>query len=131
MLKICSFLFLSMLCLVGCGASQCRPVIDLSYEEMSTDSQYALAVEIRRAEASCTTAAPLFERIRRDHPYSRYFLLAEVDLAHCAELDGRPEEAITRFEAFIERNPLHPRAHHARLQVLRIQEDLEAVASAR
>ncbi len=133
MIRICSFLFVSMICLAGCGASQC-PALRLSYEEMSPESQYALAREIQpRSEHGFATACRLFEGIRRDFPYSRESLLAEIDLGFCAEAEGRPEEAISRFEGFLERNPLHPRAHHVRLQIDRIrhQAELDAVASAR
>ncbi|MCS6858439.1 MAG: hypothetical protein NZM37_12055, partial [Sandaracinaceae bacterium] len=65
--------------IIGCGGAQKGPA--LSYAESARlDYEQALAAFRDR---DCLTAIPLFQRVRREYPYTRYAPLAELRLADC------------------------------------------------
>lgn len=96
--------------LPACGANQQRA---LSYGENARRS-YENAYRAFE-DRDCLTADPLFRRIRREYPYSRYAALAELRIADCHGLQNQYTEAIRAYRSFVRARPAHadvPYAHY-------------------
>lgn len=97
----------------ACGGAQQGPA--LSYGESARrDYERALAAFQDR---DCLTAGPLFQRVRREYPYSRYAALAELRSADCELEQMHYAEAIRQYRAFIRARPTHPDLDYAEFRV--------------
>lgn len=68
-------------------------------------------------DRDCLTADPLFQRIRREYPYSRYAALAELRLADCAVIQNNYTEAIRAYRAFVRHRPAHADVPYAHFKI--------------
>lgn len=68
-------------------------------------------------DRDCLTADPLFRRIRREYPYSRYAALAELRLADCAAIQNNYTEAIRAYRSFVRHRPAHPEVPYAHFKI--------------
>lgn len=99
--------------LPACGANNTPRA--LSYGEnarRSYDNAYQ-AFEDR----DCLTADPLFRRIRREYPYSRYAALAELRIADCHVLENQYTEAVRAYRSFVRHRPAHPDVPYAQFKI--------------
>lgn len=109
-----SILLLSLLAgAAGCGANQTPRA--LSYGENARRS-YENAHRAFQ-DRDCLTADPLFRRIRREYPYSRYAALAELRIADCHLLQNQFTEAIRAYRSFVRHRPAHADVHYASFKI--------------
>ena len=66
---------------------------------------------------NCIDAEPVFRRIRREFPYSRFAALSELRLADCKFKDGHFPEAITAYRRFVRLRPSHSQVPYARFRI--------------
>jgi outer membrane protein assembly factor BamD len=64
-------------------------------------------------DRDCVNAEPKFQDVRRNFPYSRYAVLAELRIADCQLVQGNHSEAAVLFEQFVKAHPTHEDAHYA------------------
>jgi outer membrane protein assembly factor BamD len=103
----------SALAALGCGGVQDTRA--LSYGENARRSyENAFAAFEDR---DCTTADPLFQRIRREYPYSRYAALAELRIADCHLVQNQYTEAIRAYRSFVRHRPAHPDVPYAQFKI--------------
>lgn len=99
--------------LVACGGGQAGPA--LSYGE-NARREYENGLHAYEGH-DCITATPIFQRVRREYPYSRYAALAELRSADC-ELDQQHyTEAVRIYRGFIRARPTHPELDYAQYRV--------------
>lgn len=98
---------------IGCGGN--RPREALSHGENARRS-YENA---RRAfeDRDCLTADPLFRRIRREYPYSRYAALSELRIADCHLVQNHYTEAIRAYRSFVRHRPAHADVPYAEFKI--------------
>lgn len=108
-----SFFALLVLVLAACGgANQQRA---LSYGENARRS-YENAYQAFQ-DNDCLTADPLFRRIRREYPYSRYAALAELRIADCHLIQNQYTEAIRAYRSFVRARPAHADVPYAHFKI--------------
>lgn len=98
---------------LGCGGTDAPRA--LSYGENARRS-YENAFEAFE-DRDCLTADPLFRRIRREYPYSRYAALAELRVADCAVIQDNYTEAIRAYRSFIRHRPAHAEVPYAQYKI--------------
>lgn len=108
---ILSALLLSVL--PACGANNTPRA--LSYGENARRS-YDNAFQAFE-DRDCLTADPLFRRIRREYPYSRYAALAELRIADCHVLESQYTEAVRAYRSFVRHRPAHPDVPYAQFKI--------------
>lgn len=96
----------------ACGANQQRA---LSYGENARRS-YENAYQAFE-DRDCLTADPLFRRIRREFPYSRYAALAELRIADCHVIQNQFTEAIRAYRSFVRARPAHADVPYASFKI--------------
>jgi outer membrane protein assembly factor BamD len=96
----------------ACGGPQAR---ELSYGERARRN-YENAYEAFE-NGDCLTAEPLFRRIRRESPYSRYAALAELRIADCLQQQAQWVQAIRAYRSFVRGRPAHPEVPYAEFKV--------------
>ncbi|MDH5490880.1 MAG: tetratricopeptide repeat protein, partial [Myxococcales bacterium] len=89
------------------GAARYGENAQLAYEEALLDFR----------DGSCVEAEPVFSRIRREFPYSRYAALAELRLADCKFQAGAYAEAIQAYRQFVRFRPSHDQISYARFRI--------------
>lgn len=100
------------LLLAACGASQPEA---LSYGERARRN-YENAFDAFE-NGDCLTADPLFRRIRRESPYSRYAALAELRIADCYSQQNQHVQAIRAYRSFVRSRPAHPEVPYAEFKI--------------
>ncbi len=98
---------------LGCGANQTPRA--LSYGENARRS-YENALRAFE-DRDCLTADPLFRRIRREYPYSRYAALSELRIADCHQLQNQFTEAIRAYRSFVRHRPAHADVPYASFKI--------------
>ena len=93
----------------GCGETQSPRT--LSYGD-SARRAYEGAFEAYEDD-DCLTAEPIFQRVRREYPFSRYAALAELRLADCQLSQNHHIEAIRRYRSFVRHRPSHSEVPYA------------------
>jgi outer membrane protein assembly factor BamD len=78
----------------------------------SAELQYMEALD-EYEDRDCVSAEPHFQDVRRNFPYSRYAVLAELRLADCQFVQGNHAEAAVMYEQFVKAHPTHEDAHYA------------------
>ncbi len=104
---------LFVLTLFGCGANTAPQA--LSYGENARRG-YENAFRAFQ-DRDCLTADPLFRRIRREYPYSRYAALAELRVADCHLIQNQFSEAITAYRSFVRHRPAHSDVAYAHYKI--------------
>lgn len=104
---------LFLLMISGCGGANANRA--LSYGENARRS-YENAYQAFE-DRDCLTADPLFRRIRREYPYSRYAALSELRIADCHLLQNHYSEAIAAYRSFIRHRPAHSEIPYAHFKV--------------
>ncbi len=100
-------LALSAVVLVGCTAAEVPEQVELPVDELYNDAlDTALAGEAGEA-------APKFEEVERQHPYSDLAVRAQIMAAWAFYQDNNYPRAITALERFIELNPADERVEYA------------------
>lgn len=97
----------------GCGGT--NPTAALSYGENARRS-YENAFRAYE-DRDCLTADPLFRRIRREYPYSRFAALAELRVADCHLIQSQYTEAIRAYRSFIRHRPAHEDVPYAHFKI--------------
>jgi outer membrane protein assembly factor BamD len=97
----------------ACGGA--NPQRALSYGENARRS-YENAYRAFE-DRDCLTADPLFRRIRREYPYSRYAALAELRIADCHLIQNQYTEAIRAYRAFVRARPAHADVPYAQFKI--------------
>jgi outer membrane protein assembly factor BamD len=64
-------------------------------------------------DEDCTEAEKLFEDVRRQFPYSKYAVEAELKIADCKFSDGADAEAAVAYQQFVKAHPTHEAADYA------------------
>lgn len=108
-----AWLLLAVL-LAACGANQSSRRA-LSYGENARRS-YRNAYRAFE-DRDCLTADPLFRRIRREYPYSRYAALSELRIADCHVIQDQYTEAIRAYRSFIRHRRAHPEVPYASFKI--------------
>lgn len=98
---------------LGCGGNQTPRA--LSYGENARRS-YENAFRAFE-DRDCLTADPLFRRIRREYPYSRYAALAELRIADCHLIQNQYTEAIRAYRSFVRHRPAHQDVPYANFKI--------------
>ncbi|HJK91061.1 MAG TPA: outer membrane protein assembly factor BamD [Polyangiaceae bacterium LLY-WYZ-15_(1-7)] len=108
---------LLMLLLAACettqGSSSGRS--SLSYGRNAQEAYEVALLEFRNDD--CLEAEPMFRRIRREYPYSRFAALAELRVADCKFKQSQWAEAITAYRQFVRFRPSHDQISYARFRV--------------
>lgn len=99
--------------LAGCGSNASPRA--LSYGENARRS-YENAYGAFQ-DRDCLSAEPLFSRIRREYPYSRYAALAELRLADCKLIQNQYAEAVRRYRSFVRHRAAHPDVPYAHYKI--------------
>lgn len=99
--------------LAGCGATDAPRA--LSYGENARRS-YENAFRAFE-DRDCLTADPLFRRIRREYPYSRYAALAELRIADCHLIQNQYIEAVRAYRSFVRHRPAHADVPYAQFKI--------------
>jgi outer membrane protein assembly factor BamD len=64
-------------------------------------------------DRDCVSAEPKFQEVRRQFPYSRYAVLAELRVADCQFIQDNHSVAAVLYEQFVAAHPTHEEAHYA------------------
>lgn len=106
-------LFALAISAAACGATQTPRA--LSYGENARRS-YENAYRAFE-DRDCLSADPLFRRIRREYPYSRYAALAELRIADCHLIQNQYTEAIRAYRSFVRHRPAHADVPYASFKI--------------
>lgn len=106
-------MLLTLLGIAACGADQTPRA--LSYGENARRS-YENAFQAYE-DRDCLTADPLFRRIRREYPYSRYAALAELRIGDCELIQNHHTEAIQAYRSFVRNRPAHAQVPYAHFKI--------------
>lgn len=101
---------LALLILVGCSEK------GIKFEEMSAAKLYERA-EGYLKEKNYSKAAPAFDEIERQHPYSDLAMKGQVLSGYCYYMAQKYNEAIDRFRAFQQLHPSSDRVAYALFMV--------------
>ncbi len=101
---------LALSLLTACGSKQADSSL-LDYTR-SAELLYLEALD-EYEDRDCVSAEPKFQDVRRNFPYSRYAVLAELRLADCQFVEKNHAEAAVLFEQFVKTHPTHEDAHYA------------------
>lgn len=103
----------ALLVLAACGGNQTPRALSYGENARRSYENAARAFEDR----DCLTADPLFRRIRREYPYSRYAALSELRIADCHLLQDQYAQAIRAYRSFIRARPAHPEVPYASFKI--------------
>ena len=95
---------------LGCAETQS--------EEMLLDYSKSAKVLFEEAmedfdDEDCVDAEKTFQEVRRQFPYSRFAVLAELRIADCQFVQGNHAEAAVAYGQFVKAHPTHEDAHYA------------------
>jgi outer membrane protein assembly factor BamD len=99
---------------LACGEAQ-NATRALSYGENARRS-YENAFRAYE-DRDCLNAEPLFARIRREYPYSRYAALSELRLADCMLIKNEHVRAVSAYRSFINHRPAHSEVPYAHFKI--------------
>lgn len=85
---------------------------DLAYVDRPVEELYNAAVDAALA-GDFRAAAPMFDEVERQHPYSVWATRAQLMAAHALYQDNKYDEAVAALDRFIELNPGHPDVDYA------------------
>lgn len=101
----------------GCAATDKKKASQgsVSYAD-AAQRDYEKALDHFR-KGKCLDAQPLFSKVRRNYPYSRFAALAELRIADCLLKEGKEAEAIQAYKQFIRFRPSHDEVPYAHFKV--------------
>ncbi|MEZ4286735.1 MAG: outer membrane protein assembly factor BamD [Polyangiales bacterium] len=70
-------------------------------------------------DENCLEASPIFQKVRRDYPYSRFAALADLRIADCLFNDGEFSQAVEAYRQFVRLRPSNTQVPYARYQISR------------
>ena len=92
----------------GCTTSNDKA----SYKDESVEFLYNKAMDSASA-GNYRTAAPLFDEVERQHPYSVWATQAQLMAAYSLYQSNQYDEAVNALERFIQLNPSNPNTVYA------------------
>ena len=92
----------------GCTASNDKA----AYKDESVEFLYNKAMD-SAAAGNYRTAAPLFDEVERQHPYSVWATQAQLMAAYSLYQSNQYDEAVNALERFIQLNPSNPNTVYA------------------
>ncbi len=98
------FRFLSISSVVLLAA--CSSTSDEKYEDKPVEDLYNKAL-IELKEKHYVKAAELFDEVERQHPYSHWATLAQINAAYSHYMAQRYEKALAALETFLQLHPAH------------------------
>ena len=103
--------------IAGCagGASTSGTVSPSSYGDDAQAAYEQALVEFRKDD--CLTAEPLFQKVAREFPYSRFSALAELRIADCQYKADNYGGAIQTYRQFVRQRPSHSQVSYARFRI--------------
>lgn len=109
-------LLLALAC-AGNGAAAAGPEEPraISYGRDAQELYETALLAMRRNR--CVDAEPVFSKIRRDYPYSRFAALAELRIADCKAKAQSWAEAIAAYRNFVRFRPSHAQVPYARFRI--------------
>ena len=96
----------------GAGPEEPRPI---SYGRDAQELYETALLALRRNR--CVDAEPVFSKIRREYPYSRFAALAELRIADCKAKAQSWAEAIAAYRNFVRFRPSHAQVPYARFRI--------------
>lgn len=113
------FIALTVFACFGCNATFAGPGGSLdpstNYADDAEQAYTDAIVDFR--DEDCLAAAPAFQRIRREFPFSRFAALSELRIADCRFMQGQYAEAATAYRAFVRFRPSHSQIEYARFRI--------------
>lgn len=110
------FFLVSALAFSGCTAtSNLGSSSRLRYGDDAQQNYEGALLAFRRG--NCLDAEPVFRRIRREFPYSRFAALSELRVADCKFEAGEYPEAISAYRRFVRFRPSHSQVSYARFRI--------------
>lgn len=102
---------------VGCGGADKKKASEgsVSYADAAQRDYEKGLAHFRRGK--CLDAEPLFRKVRRQYPYSRFAALAELRIADCLLKEGKHAEAVQAYQQFIRFRPSHDEVPYAHFKV--------------
>lgn len=101
--------------LLGACAESQTSAADATYAD-DAERAYTRALDEFRAD-KCLEAEPMFRKIRREYPFSRFAALAELRIADCLLKQGKYAEAVQAYQQFIRFRPSHGQVPYANFKV--------------
>jgi len=106
-------IFASSALLVGAGCDTFKSKeIDPEYVERPVEDLYNQAVD-SAAGGNFRAAAPLFDEVERQHPYSVWATQAQLMAAYSLYQSNQYDDAVGALDRFIQLNPSHPNVDYA------------------
>lgn len=91
----------------GCSSTDETPYVERPVEQIYNEAyDAALRGEFRKA-------APLFDEVERQHPYSVWATQAQLMAAYALYQDNKYDEAVNSLDRFIQLNPSNPNVDYA------------------
>ena len=102
-----AFALLALVAVTGCGSSDETPYVERPVEQIYNEAyDAALKGEFKKA-------APLFDEVERQHPYSVWATQAQLMAAYSLYQANRYTEAVNALDRFIQLNPSNPNVDYA------------------
>ena len=95
----------------GCGYFK-EEAKDADYVERPVEDLYNTAVD-SAAAGNFRDAAPLFDEVERQHPYSVWATQAQLMAAYSLYQSNQYDDAVNALDRFIQLNPSHPNVDYA------------------
>ena len=117
-------LLIASLCLLGlvCFASACSAPASnkattgpVSYTDEAQTAYEKALVSFRKGD--CISAEPLFQKVVREFPYSRFSALSELRVADCQYKADNHSAAIQAYRQFVRQRPSHSQTSYARFRI--------------
>ena len=99
---------MAVLLVVGCSAKE----EDVAYVERPVEQLYNNAVD-QALSGDFRAAAPLFDEVERQHPYSVWATQAQLMAAYSLYQSNQYDEAVNALDRFIQLNPSNANADYA------------------
>lgn len=100
-----------LLASAGCGSFKSKDE-DAEYVDRPVEDLYNTAVD-SAAEGNFRAAAPLFDEVERQHPYSVWATQAQLMAAYSLYQSNQYDDAVSALDRFIQLNPSHSNVDYA------------------
>jgi outer membrane protein assembly factor BamD len=105
---------LLLLGLTGCAGT--KKETSTAGDPDSAQRDYERALNYFR-KGKCLDAEPMFRKVRREYPYSRFAALAELRVADCLLKEGKHAESVQAYQQFIRFRPSHEQVPYAHFKI--------------
>ncbi|MCH2629776.1 MAG: outer membrane protein assembly factor BamD [Nisaea sp.] len=103
-----TLIFIALSALVGCAETK----KEMSYIEKPVEQLYNLAID-QALTGNFKAAAPLFDEVERQHPYSTWATQAQLMAAYSLYQSNQYDEAVNALNRFIQLNPSNKNIDYA------------------